>query len=204
MGELRLTDRLDVPRVLRAGRIVNIAVKLLLVGMLVAAVVLEPHLQQLQGKGMVGRAAIFWIPVALLPAAWVATGRRVAYPHLPDALIVLPFVVDVAGNFLDLYDTTAHFDLVAHFANWVMLCTGFGALLLMLPLGRVNVAALIIGFGAFAKVVWEFGEYVALLMGVRQLGLDHADTMHDLAAGMVGAFIAAAIVAGPLAAAARR
>lgn len=183
---------------MQRGKAINIGLKLALVAMLVAAVVLEPHLQQLEGKGMLGRALLFWIPAAIIPALWIATGRRIAYPHVPDALIVAPFVVDVAGNFLDLYDTTRYFDLIAHFANWVMLCTGFGSLLLLIPLGRINVAALVIGFGAFAKVLWELGEYAALLLGVRQLGLDHSDTMHDFIAGTLGSFIAAAIVVGLL------
>lgn len=185
---------IQVPRVLQRGKWLNLGLKVLLLVLLAAAVPLADTLDRFEGKGMVGRAGLFWIAPLLMPAAWYALGRRTAYPHLPDALIVAPFIVDVSGNYLDLYARVDHFDIAAHFVNWIMLCTGFGALLLAVPLSRLTVGALVIGFGAFAKVVWELGEYAGLLLGVGGLGLDYHNTMQDMAAGMLGAFIAMAIV----------
>ena len=39
-----------------------------------------------------------------------------------------PFLVDVTGNSLDLYDTVVWWDDVNHFVNWLLLLTGLGLL----------------------------------------------------------------------------
>jgi hypothetical protein len=49
---------------------------------------------------------LLWYPAMVLtvPVLWRFFGRG-PYPYLADALITLPFLVDVLGNVLDLYDT---------------------------------------------------------------------------------------------------
>ena len=53
-------------------------------------------------------------------------------------------------------------DDLNHFVNWGILTTAFGLLLVRLPLGRLNVAALMVGFGAVTALLWEFAEYFTL------------------------------------------
>ena len=35
-----------------------------------------------------------------------------------------PFLIDVTGNTLNLYDTVVWWDDANHFANWFLLCSG--------------------------------------------------------------------------------
>lgn len=52
------------------------------------------------------------------------------YPGLIALLVTVPFLVDVAGNALDLYDRLAWFDDVCHLVNWAVLSAGVGLALL--------------------------------------------------------------------------
>jgi hypothetical protein len=62
-------------------------------------------------------------PVALVvvPIGWWLFGRsRIAYPVGADILLRLPFLIDVAGNALDLYDTIEWWDDANHLVNWAL------------------------------------------------------------------------------------
>jgi hypothetical protein len=91
-------------------------VKAALVGLLLFAVA-RPDLTAVRGQGD-DRAG------AALPArgadravrGWVR-GRRDDYPYALDILLVLPFLIDVAGNALNLYDTVDWWDDANHFVN---------------------------------------------------------------------------------------
>jgi hypothetical protein len=110
-------------------------------------------------------------------------------------LLVLPFLIDTAGNALDLYDTIEWWDDFNHFVNWGILTAAFGQLLVRLPLGRLNTFALAVGFGAVTAVLWEFAEYVTFIRNSPELDTAYTDTLGDLALGLTGATIAAALTA---------
>ena len=60
----------------------------------------RPDLPQFAGKAMTGRAIGYPLAALAVPAAWWLLGRRrgAAYPFAVDVLVVLPFLIDMAGN----------------------------------------------------------------------------------------------------------
>jgi hypothetical protein len=174
--------------------VLNVAVKLLLAGLLIFSLA-APDLPQFAGKAMTARALTYPWSALLIPAVWWLRGRPSPYPHLVDALIVLPFLVDVAGNAANLYNTTRYFDDIAHFSNWMFLVTAFGAIMSSLPLGRLNAAALTLGFGTTTNVLWEIAEYVVMRLGSSGLSLTYEDTIGDLALSFCGTLVGALLTA---------
>jgi hypothetical protein len=85
---------------------VDVAIKVATVGLLAWAV-LNPDLPQFTGKAFIGRAVVYPIALLILPAGWWVFGRPrgFAFPVAADILLGLPFLIDVAGNGLDLYDS---------------------------------------------------------------------------------------------------
>ena len=100
--------------------VVDLVVKVATVGLLVWAV-LNPDLPQFSGKAFTGRALAYPIALLLVPLGWWLFGRgRIAYPVAADILFGLPFLIDVAGNALDLYDTIEWWDDANHLVNWAL------------------------------------------------------------------------------------
>jgi len=87
---------------------VTITLKAALIGLLLFAV-LFPDSPQFEGKAMGGRAIAYPIAVLIVPAAWWVLSRRrpLPYPYALDILWTLPFLIDTAGNALDLYERAA-------------------------------------------------------------------------------------------------
>ena len=182
----------------RAPLLVDLAVKGLLLGLLLLAVV-QPDLPQFEGKAMLGRALTYPIAVFVVPVAWWLVrrrrGRPVAYPYALDVLVTLPFLIDTAGNARDLYDSIDWWDDLNHFVNWGILTTAFGLLLVRFPLGRLNTAALMVGFGAVTAVLWELAEYFTFIRGGPEEKTAYTDTLGDLALGLSGSLVAALLIA---------
>ena len=174
--------------------VLNVAVKLVLVGLLIFSLA-APDLPQFAGKAMTARALTYPWSALLVPVLWWLRGRPSPYPHLIDALIVLPFLVDVAGNAANLYNTTRHFDDIAHFVNWALLVAAFGAIVASLPLGRLNAAALTLGFGTTTNVLWEIAEYMVMRLGSSGLQLTYEDTIGDLALSLCGTLVGVLLTA---------
>ena len=172
---------------------VNLAVKALLVGLLLFAVF--SGAEQFEGKAMEGRALTYPIAVVVVPLVWWLWGRRRGweYPYLLDILLVLPFLIDTAGNALDLYDTIDWWDDFNHFLNWGLLTAAFGQLLVRLPIGRLNAAALAVGFGAFTALLWEIAAYFTFIRGGPEEATAYTDTLGDMVLGVTGSAIAALI-----------
>jgi hypothetical protein len=170
----------------------DVAVKVALVGLLLLAV-LQPDLPQFQGKAMGGRALTYPIAAIIVPLGWWRWGRGGGrrYPYGLDICIVLPFLIDVVGNALDLYDSIDWWDDFNHFLNWGILVTGFGQFLVRFPLGRVVTAGLMIGFGAVTAILWELGEYLTFIRGGPEEKTAYTDTLGDLAGGLTGSTLAA-------------
>jgi len=177
----------------------DVAVKAALIGLLLVAV-LWPDLPQFEGKAMTGRALTYPLAAIIVPFVWWIWGRSRSwsYPYGVDICLVLPFLIDVVGNALDLYDSIDWWDDLNHFVNWGILTTAFGLLLIRLPLGRLNIAALLVGFGAVTAVLWEFAEYFTFIRGGPEEKTAYTDTLGDLALGLSGSAVAALLIAGLL------
>lgn len=180
----------------------NLAAKAALVALLAYSVV-GPDLPHLAGKAMSARAVLYPVALIVVPVAWLVLRRRRgerlgaashAYPHALDLLIALPFVIDTAGNAVDLY-ATVWFDGLAHAVNWGLIVTAFGLVVGRLGLARWNVAALAVGFGATTHVLWELTEYALMALGSSGLQLTYGDTIGDLGLSLAGSVAGAALAA---------
>jgi hypothetical protein len=171
----------------------TIGVKAALIGLLVFAVA-RPDLPQFAGKAMTGRAIGYPLAALIVPAVWwfIRRRRAVGYPYALHALLVLPFLIDTAGNAANLYDTVSWWD-DAHFFNWALLVAAFGQLLRRLPFDRVTAASVAVGFGAVTAILWEFLEYVTFIRHSKELDTAYTDTLGDLALGLAGSVVAAAL-----------
>jgi len=170
----------------------NIGAKLLLVALLVYA---TTHLEfdQFRGKAMTARAVFYPVSIVVIPIVWALRGRPKPYPHLADLFLAMPFIIDVSGNALDLYNSVVWFDDVAHVVTWMFLVLAVGFLILRLGLEAWLTAALLIGFGAATHVLWEIIEFVAMEIGAPGLQLTYKDTIMDLALSLCGSTIAGLI-----------
>src|SRR5205085_774371 len=78
--------------------------------------VARPDLPQFAGKAMTGRAIGYPVAALIVPVVWWLGRRRGwAYPYAVDVLVVLPFLIDMAGNAANLYDTVTWWDDLNHF-----------------------------------------------------------------------------------------
>ncbi|HEU0130503.1 MAG TPA: hypothetical protein VFQ85_05870 [Mycobacteriales bacterium] len=146
-------------------------------------------------KAMTARAVLYPAAAALVPAVWVISRRRSAYPALVDLLVTTPFVVDLLGNALDLYDRVSWFDDACHLVNWGIL-TGAVAV----PLARRAFPwwvtfGLCAGFGAVTAILWEVGELGAFVLKTNESVTAYRDTVGDLALGLSGSAVAGALAA---------
>ncbi len=179
-----------------ALRVANLAAKALLLGLLLYAVA-RPELPQFEGKAMGVRLLTFGLPVILLPLVWLlrrSAFRGRPYPHHVDLCLVLPFLMDTAGNTLDLYDRVAWFDDAMHLATWVPWVLAFGLLLHYAPaLPRWAHFGLVLGYGAATHIVWELGEYVTFIRDSPEIATAYTDTLGDLLLSLTGSVLGAAL-----------
>ena len=167
----------------RAALWLDVAVKAALVGLLLFAVA-RPDLPQFEGKAMTGRALLYPLAALVVPVVWWFRGRgRWEYPFALDILLVLPFLIDVMGNALNLYDTIDWWDDANHFVNWAILVAAFGQFLLLLRVGRWETFGLAVGFGCVTAVLWEFAEYFTFIRNSPELRTAYTDTLGDLRSG---------------------
>jgi hypothetical protein len=178
------------PRVYLAA---DLAIKLATVGLLAWAA-LNPDLPQFQDKALTGRAIAYPIALLALPVGWWLFGRgRVPFPLAADLLFSLPFLIDVAGNALNLYDTIAWWDDANHLVNWVLHTSAVGLLLRNGPWGAATRAALAFGYAVTSAVLWELAEFVTFVPNSPEAASAYADTLLDLALGMLGGLTAAIV-----------
>ena len=155
---------------------------------------LFPDIPGVAGKGWPERCVGYPLSALVVPVIWALRGRRDRYPYLADALLVTPFVLDLLGHLVNLFDTVTSFDDVLHFLNWTFLVAALVLLLEHQSLARWNLVLLGAGFGALAIIAWEGVEWVIQEMGTTGLQLTYDDTVGDLvlstAGGVVGAWVA--------------
>jgi hypothetical protein len=178
----------------RPWLLVDVTVKVATVALLVWAV-LNPELPQFSGKAFTGRALAYPIALLLLPIGWWLFGRsRMAFPVVADILLGLPFLIDVAGNAANLYDSIDWWDDANHFVNWALHTAAIALLLRIGPWGYKTRVALAFCWAVTSAVLWEFAEAVTFVPGSAEASTAYGDTLLDLALGMLGGLIAALLV----------
>lgn len=158
---------------------------------LLALALVALDLPQFQGKAFAGRAIAYPIALAVVPIAWWLLGRgRVAFPVATDILLGLPFLIDMAGNALNLYDTIDWWDDANHLGNWAL----HSSAIVLLVRGRLapgGVAAVGIAWAATTAILWELAEYVAFVPNSPEAATAYGDTLGDLGLGLIGGTAAA-------------
>ncbi|HEU5157966.1 MAG TPA: hypothetical protein VFU43_13300 [Streptosporangiaceae bacterium] len=181
----------------RYWRTVALALKVALAGLLLFALV-HPDWERFADKAMGARAIAYPVAALVVPAVWAASRRlrRAGYPWDIDALLVAPFVIDVAGNAADLFDTVGWFDDACHFVNWALLSAAAGAALRRGPAIPPWLLALCCaGIGAMAAILWELAEFgVFILETPESVGI-YRDTIGDESLGLAGAALAGVLTA---------
>jgi hypothetical protein len=169
----------------------DLAVKLTLI--LLLAFGAFSGLERFAGKAFGWRLIGYSVAAVLVPAIWAARGRRGPFPFAADTLFVLPFLIDTIGNALDLYDTIDWWDDANHFVNWALLSGALATVLGRSRVGRPELVALIVGFGATTAILWEIGEYFAFIRNSPERATAYTDTLGDLTLGLGGSAFTAAI-----------
>lgn len=151
------------------------------------------------GKGFGYRLLVYPLLMLTPVIIWWLLHRRtaplLAWPWAAFALIMLPFLIDISGNTLNLYDTFDPWDNINHFVNWVFLLWGIGLLL-----ARANIQprwalfVAITGLGALLAIGWELGEWYTFIRQGTELSGAYEDTLSDELLGTLGGFVAAIIV----------
>jgi len=159
-------------------------------------------LPQFEGKGFGARLVAYPALMLVVPVLWWWFRRRAgaAGPPSPPpwngfALLMAPFLVDVTGNTLNLYDTIGWWDDANHLVNWFLLSAGIGVLLLRAPVEPPwALGVLVAGLGAVLAVGWELAEWYAFIRHGTELATAYEDTLGDEALGCLGAGLAGVLV----------
>ena len=114
-------------------------------------------------------------------------------------MLVTPFVLDLLGNLVNLFDTVSWFDDALHFTNWIFLVSALVLLVAPTGLQRWTLILLGSGMGALAIVAWEALEWVIQDMGTTGLQLTYDDTVGDLVLSTTGGILGAAVAASLIA-----
>ena len=101
---------------------VPVLVLVLTVGQLAVAEYV-PGIERFADKAFGARLIAYPLLMLVVPFLWwVVVKRRHPDRHPPYGaftLVMLPFLVDVTGNSLDLFDAVVWWDDFSHFVNWV-------------------------------------------------------------------------------------
>ncbi|MCD0451851.1 hypothetical protein LO762_22015 [Actinocorallia sp. API 0066] len=175
-------------------RVLSVGLKLALVVLLGLALAF-PEWERFADKAMGARAVAYPLAALLVPAIWWtrrALRKAGPFPWDVDALLTASFVIDVAGNAADLYDTVEWFDDFCHFFNWVLLVAAAGVALrrARVELPRWVHVLLCAGIGAIAAIGWEIAEYGAFILDTPESVGIYRDTLGDELLGTLGALTA--------------
>ncbi len=158
-----------------------------------------PGIDRFADKAFGARLVAYPLLMLLTPAVWfLVTRRREPRPEAPYgafALVMLPFLVDVTGNSLDLYDAIGWWDDLNHFANWALLLSGIGLIVCRDVRPGWAVVVLVTGLGALLAIGWELGEWFTFIRHGTELDTAYEDTLGDEALGTLGALVAGLVVA---------
>jgi hypothetical protein len=167
------------------GWVVNLTLRAV-IGMVLHDALRHPDDPRYAGKG-IGTRGLVVLPASLLvPTVWALRGRRTRYPVWSDDLNLSIYALDMAGNYLDLYDRFTYFDAIPHAhgtgaATWVI------ADLFELP------ALSAIGIAQLAHILLEAQEYYSDVLFDLHNVRGTWDTVNDLAGGAVGSVVYAGL-----------
>jgi hypothetical protein len=159
-----------------------------------------PGIDRFADKAFGARLVAYPLLMLVTPAVWwlVVRRRRGSAEPAPwgaFTLVMLPFLVDVTGNSLDLYDAVGWWDDLNHFANWLLLCAGLGLIICAGMRQTWAVVLLVTGLGAILAIGWELGEWWTFIRHGTELDTAYEDTLGDEALGTLGALVAGVAVA---------
>ena len=157
-----------------------------------------PGIERFADKAFGARLVAYPVLMLLAPAIWWLVVRRrersAAPPYGAFTLVMLPFLVDVTGNSLDLYDSIVWWDDFNHWINWLLLLWGIG----LLVAGDVHpdwaMVGLVAGLGAILAIGWELGEWWTFIRHGTELDTAYEDTLGDLSLGTLGAVCAGVLL----------
>ena len=180
----------------RTPFLIAMAMLLATVAQLAYATFSGSDLPQFEGKAFGARLVFYPVMMLATPAIWWLVARRRGVdsptPWAGVAFIMEPFLVDVTGNTLNLYDQIAWWDDLNHFVNWGFMSFGIGILLRRAPgVPAWAVGCMVAGFGAILAVVWEVGEWYTFIRHGTELDTAYEDTLFDEVLGTSGATVAA-------------
>jgi hypothetical protein len=177
----------------RRGVVLVIALKGVLV-VLLLVLLGRPELADLSDRALAGRVVLALVALVAVPVWWWLVSRRrpVRYPWEIDAILPIPFVLELAGRLAGLHESISFWEVVTHLANWILLVLAFGLVLGRHVEVRLILAALCIGFGATMTIVWELAEHVAGVHRIHETMYEK--TLSDLAFALVGSAIGATLV----------
>jgi hypothetical protein len=158
-----------------------------------------PGIDRFADKAFGARLLAYPLLMLVAPAAWWLANRRreprPAPPYGAFSLVMLPFLVDVTGNSLDLYDALPWWDDLNHFANWLLLLTGIGLLVCRSVRPGWAVVVVVLGLGAILAIGWELGEWWTFIRHGTEIDTAYEDTLGDEVLGTLGALGAGLLVA---------
>lgn len=162
-----------------------------------------PGIERFADKAFGARLIAYPLLMLVVPFLWWVVVKRRHPDREPPygafTLVMLPFLVDVTGNSLDLFDAVVWWDDFSHFLNWALLLTGIGLLICGPVRPPWAVVFLVTGLGAAIALGWELGEWYTFIRHGTELDTAYEDTLGDEALGTLGALVAGLVVARVLA-----
>jgi hypothetical protein len=162
-----------------------------------------PGIERFADKAFAARLIAYPLLMLVVPFVWwVVVKRRHPDRHPPYGaftLVMLPFLVDVTGNSLDLFDAVVWWDDFSHFANWALLLTGVGLIICGAVRPSWAVVLLVTGLGAVIALGWELGEWYTFIRHGTEIDTEYEDTLGDETLGTLGALVAGLVVSRVLA-----
>lgn len=144
----------------------------------------------------------------LIVLAGTVVPRRVAAPGALDAAYCAALLLAAWAGELGWYEAVGWLDLAVHAVTTGLVAAVALAVLVhagavgpsAVPRARLGTGVLVVGIGALGSILWELAEWYGWTAFDPTIHVGYTDTLGDLAAGVVGSLVAAALVArGPLA-----
>ncbi|MCW2849915.1 MAG: hypothetical protein JWR90_3889 [Marmoricola sp.] len=157
-----------------------------------------PGIDRFADKAFGARLVAYPVLMLVAPVLWWLVVRRRApgtpAPYAAFSLVALPFLVDVTGNSLDLYDSIVWWDDFNHYANWLLLLGGIGLLVAENVEPDWAMVLLVTGLGAMLAIGWELGEWWTFIRHGTEIATAYEDTLGDLSLGTLGAATAGVLL----------
>jgi hypothetical protein len=157
-----------------------------------------PGIERFGDKAFGARLVAYPLLMLVVPILWWFAVKRRHPDRLPPygafTLVMLPFLVDVTGNSLDLFDAVVWWDDFSHFANWALMLTGIGLIIARAVRPPWAVVLLVTGLGAVLAIGWELGEWYTFIRHGTEIDTAYEDTLGDMTLGTLGALVAGSVV----------